>query len=81
MKGEQSISKIAFLLKGESSYWVNDYKLSRTKFEWQDEYIAVSVSESLVPKVRDYIRNQEEHHRKKSFKEGYDVFLKKLWVL
>ncbi|GAB4337774.1 MAG: IS200/IS605 family transposase [Calditrichia bacterium] len=77
MKGEQSISKIAFFLKGESSHWVNENKLTRKKFEWQDEFIAVSVSESQVPKVREYIRNQEEHHRKKSFQEEYELFMNK----
>lgn len=77
MKGEQSASKTAFLLKGESSHWVNSNRLTKTKFEWQDEFIAVSVSESLLPTVRDYIRNQEEHHRKKTFKEEYDLFIKK----
>jgi putative transposase len=46
------------------------------KFEWQDEYIAVSVSESAVNKVRDYISNQEEHHRNKTFDEEYQQFLK-----
>jgi hypothetical protein len=49
----------------------------RLKLEWQDEYIAVSVSESQIDVVRDYIRNQEEHHRKKSFAEEYEEALKK----
>ena len=77
LKGDQAASKVAFLLKGESSHWVNVNKLSRTKFEWQNEFIAISVSESLLPKVREYIRTQEEHHKKKSFKDEYDTFLKK----
>jgi REP element-mobilizing transposase RayT len=64
------------LLKGESSYWINKNKLIKTKFEWQDEYFAVSVSESAVKKVRDYIKNQEEHHRKKSFQEEYNEFMR-----
>jgi REP element-mobilizing transposase RayT len=51
--------------------------LIREKFEWQDEYFAVSVSESAVNRVRDYIKNQEEHHRKKSFQEEYDEFRRK----
>jgi REP element-mobilizing transposase RayT len=68
---DQTISKVAQLLKGESSHWVNQNSLTRTKFEWQDEYIAFSVSESMVEKVREYIREQEEHHRKKSFAEEY----------
>ncbi len=73
----QSISKVAFLLKGESSHWMNENKILPTYFEWQDEYIAVSVSESQVVKVRAYIKNQEEHHRKKTFQEEYNLFIKK----
>jgi putative transposase len=73
----QNIDKIVMLLKGESSYWINKNKLIRKKFEWQDEYFAVSVSESAVNRVRDYIKNQEEHHRKKSFQQEYDEFMRK----
>lgn len=46
----QSISKVANLLKGESSHWVNAQNIIRGKFDWQDEYFAVSVSESMVVK-------------------------------
>jgi len=73
----QSVSKVAHLLKGESSYWVNEQKLIRGKFEWQDEYFAVSVSESMLNKVQNYIKNQEEHHRSKTFIDEYDEFIKK----
>ena len=73
----QAISKIALLIKGESSHWVNDSQLIAGKFEWQDEYIAISVSESAVNKVRNYIKNQEKHHGQKTFKEEYDLFIKK----
>jgi len=72
----QNIDKILMLLKGESSYWINKNKISRRKFEWQDEYFAVSVSESAVKQVREYIRNQEGHHRKKSFNEEYQEFIR-----
>jgi REP element-mobilizing transposase RayT len=65
------------LIKGESSFWINKNKLTIEKFEWQDEYFAVSVSESMLDKVRDYIKNQEEHHRKKTFQEEYDEFISK----
>ena len=74
---DQTISKAAQLIKGESSNWINKNKFITGHFEWQDEYIAVSVSESQIDKVRDYIKNQEEHHRKKSFAEEYDEFIKK----
>jgi hypothetical protein len=44
---------------------------------WQDEYMALSVSESLANKVRNYIKNQEAHHKKKNFAEEYEEFMKK----
>ena len=74
---EQTISKVVQLIKGESSYWINKNNLCKEHFEWQDEYFAVSVSESSVNKVREYIKNQEEHHSKKTFQEEYDEFMKK----
>jgi putative transposase len=72
---EQTIAKIAMLIKGESSFWVNKQRLLANKFEWQDEYIALSVSCSAIDKVRTYILNQEEHHQKKTFAEEYEGFL------
>jgi len=75
--GKQSVAEVAQLLKGESSFWINSEKLVKGKFTWQHEYFAVSVSESVLPKVRKYIRNQEEHHRKKTFTEEYDDFMRK----
>ena len=47
------------------------------KFSWQDDYQAVSVSESHVENLRNHIKNQEEHHRYKSFAEEVDEFMKK----
>ena len=72
---EQNIKKIIQLIKGESSFWINKNQLTKERFEWQDEYFAVSVSESVVDKVRDYIKNQEIHHKKKTFQEEYDEFI------
>ena len=73
---DQTISKTVNLIKGESSNWVNKQKMIGSKFEWQDEYIALSVSYSLLNKVRSYIEKQEEHHRKKTFSEEYNEFMK-----
>ena len=78
LRPSQSISKVVQLLKGESSHWVNQNHLVHGKFEWQDDYIALSVSESQVNRVRDYIRDQEAHHRKKTFSEEYEQFLLRL---
>jgi putative transposase len=74
---DQTIEKIMQLIKGESSFWVNKSDLCKTKFGWQDEYFAVSVSEANVPAVRKYIANQEEHHRTNSFDEEFEGFMKR----
>ncbi len=74
---DQTISKLIQLLKGESSYWINKNKLVNNKFEWQDEYFAVSVSESGINRLREYIKNQETHHAKKNFQQEYDEFMLK----
>ena len=77
LNADISISKTLQLIKGESAHWVNNLKLLRGKFEWAHEYFAVSVSESIIDKVRKYINNQEEHQRKISFKEECDEFFRK----
>ncbi len=68
---DQSLAQAMQLLKGESSFWINKNSLILPKFKWAEEYFAVSVSESHLPKVRAYIKNQEEHHRKKTWKDEY----------
>ncbi len=72
----QTIAEIAQQIKGESSNWINKQKLIKDHFRWQDDYYAVSVSESHLAKVRAYIQKQEEHHRKISFVEEVDQFMK-----
>jgi putative transposase len=72
----QSISQVSQLIKGESSFWINSIKLTSEKFIWQDDYFAVSVSESQFDKVVTYIKNQEAHHATKSFAEETDEFMK-----
>ena len=73
----QNIEKIIQLIKGESSFWINKNQLTKDKFAWQDEYFAVSVSESMIESVRSYIKNQEIHHQKKTFAEEYQEFIEK----
>ena len=72
---DQTISKIAQLLKGESSHWMNQEDHIHRKFEWQDDYFANSVSDSAIGQIRLYIKNQEEHHRKRSFSEECGEFM------
>jgi putative transposase len=73
----QTIAEVVQLIKGESSYWINKNKLTQNKFSWQDDYWAVSVSESHIPATRNYISNQEGHHQKKTFVEEIEEFMNK----
>ncbi len=75
LNADMTVAKTLQLIKGESAYWVNKEKITQTKFEWADEYYAASISESHLERVRSYINNQEEHHRRKSFTEEVDEFL------
>jgi putative transposase len=60
---QQDIAKVTMLIKGESAHWLNQQGLIRGKFRWQDDYYAISVSESQVSQVRAYIARQEDHHK------------------
>ncbi len=72
----QTMSDVMKLIKGESSFWINKNNVCSGKFEWQDEYYAVSVSERGIDIVREYIRNQEAHHRHKTWDQECDTFMK-----
>ncbi|MCX6328827.1 MAG: IS200/IS605 family transposase [Bacteroidia bacterium] len=67
--GSQNISDLMKLIKGESSHWINKNKLTRLRFEWQDDFWSISVGEYELENIRKYIRGQEEHHRKMSLEE------------
>ncbi len=72
-----SIEETVQLFKGSSSNWINKSNLLKTKFSWGRGYGVFSVSESSVVKVCEYIANQEEHHKVKSFTEEYKEFITK----
>ncbi len=65
LRPDKSLSQTIQMIKGESSHWINESSLVPARFEWQTEYYAVSVGEKDLGRVRAYICNQEEHHRKK----------------
>ena len=71
LRGDQSIAKIAQLMKGESAHWANQQQLFRPRLEWQDEYIAISINPSEKNRVREYIRAQEAHHEIRSFMDEF----------
>jgi REP element-mobilizing transposase RayT len=76
MRPTQSISDLLQDIKGSSSKWINEKKFLKVKFEWQEGYGAFSYSKSHVNNVINYIKNQENHHKKETFKEEYLKFLK-----
>jgi len=76
LKPSQSPAQVANLLEGESSSWINKNDFIKAKFNWQQGYSVFSVSASGVDDVRKYIKNQEEHHKKMTYQEEVEKFLK-----
>lgn len=72
-----SIEQAIQLLKGSSSHWINQHRLIKGRFAWGRGYGAFSVSHSDVGRVAKYIANQEGHHRKRTFEDEYQLFVKK----
>lgn len=72
---EQSISNVVQLIKGESSHWINKERITKEKFKWQNDYWAVGVNERGIENVRNYIHNQENHHKKRLFKDELQIFI------
>lgn len=70
-----NLSDLVRDIKASSSKWINENKLVIGNFEWQNGFGAFSIGQSQVIKVVEYISSQEEHHRKKSFREEYVAFL------
>ena len=75
LKPSISVSDLMKNVKAKSSKWVNEQKLTKERFEWQDGFGAFSYGHSQINNVFQYIKNQEEHHRTKTFKEEYLKFL------
>jgi REP element-mobilizing transposase RayT len=67
LRPDERISDIVRLLKGESSNWMNKNSITKTKFFWQNEYYAISVSPGAVKSLKKYIDGQENHHRSLNF--------------
>jgi putative transposase len=72
-----SMAKLIEEVKKSSSKWIKTMGNQYSKFRWQNGYGVFSVSQSNVEKVKTYISNQTEHHRKKSFTEEFRNFLKR----
>ena len=70
-----NLSDLVRDIKTNSSKWINEKGFVRGKFEWQKGFGAFTLGQSQLPIILNYIKNQEEHHRKKTFKEEYIKFL------
>jgi len=70
-------AKAMQLIKGGSSKWIHETFPEHRLFAWQEKYGAFSVSVSQVDPTTDYIKDQENHHQKKSFQEEFLALLKK----
>ena len=82
----ETVSNVVRVVKQESSRWIKQQMPDRkdphlVKFHWQKGYAVFSVSESMLPRVKQYIENQEEHHKRMTFQEEYLGFLQKHGVV
>jgi putative transposase len=75
LRPTQSISDVMRIVKGESSEWINKRNFVKGHFNWQEGYGAFSYSRSHLDRVYNYVMNQKEHHKKKSFLEEYTELL------
>lgn len=72
---KHSLMKTVEEVKKGSSKWMKTDGPRNKEFYWQNGYAAFSVSESNVPEVKEYIRNQEEHHRTMTFQDELRALL------
>jgi hypothetical protein len=77
LSARYSIEEVIKPFKGGSSYWINHNRIIKGKFAWGVGYGAFSVSHSDVGRVARYIAHQEEHHRKRTYREEYEMFVKR----
>lgn len=70
-KPHQLIPALLQDIKGDSSRWINKNKFAKGYFNWQAGYGAFSYSYSQIDKVAQYVMNQEQHHKRKTFQEEY----------
>ena len=73
----QTVAEVIKLLKVSTSHWIKEQGDSHCGFYWQEGYGAFSVSESGIPAVRNYIANQEVHHRSMSFQTEFRALLRR----
>ena len=76
LRPAQSLSELVKQIKQDSTKWINERGFINDRFSWQSGFGAFSYSKSQIPRVINYIKNQEEHHKTNTFKEEYKQMLK-----
>ena len=72
----QNLLQVMKSIRTESAEWINESKFIKSMFEWDDDFLALSVSPSSVKQVLDFIEKQEEHHKTKTLESELEVFQK-----
>jgi len=72
--------KILEQVKKNSSKWIKTQGFEFSKFQWQNGYGIFSINQSSVEQVQEYIKNQENHHKKMTFQEEFRKFLQKYQI-
>lgn len=80
IKPDVSVSDLVRVIKSNSSKFINEQRLTRGRFGWQEGFGAFSYSHSQLDTVIKYILNQEQHHTRKTFRQEYLEILKKFAV-
>lgn len=80
MKPSSSISEVMKSVKAKSSKWVNENDFLTKRFEWQPGFGCLSYSQSQIDAVYNYIKNQERHHQKRSFRNEYIELLDRFGI-
>ena len=80
LKPSISVSEVMKDVKAKSSKWINDNQLAKNHFEWQKGYGCFSYGHSQIDHVYQYLENQEQHHKKMSFREEYIQLLEKFEI-
>jgi putative transposase len=78
MKSNQSMDTVVQMIKGESSRFVNQSGICNGEFSWQRGYYAAAIQFERLNQVREYIKNQEQHHRSELFTDEYERMLREM---
>jgi len=80
MQSDKTVKDIVKSIKGASSHYINEKDLFKVPFSWQRGYGAFSIGNSQVKVVKDYITNQSEHHKRRTFSDEWKILLDKYGI-